>query len=254
MSLNQHFVSDPKAAECCWASTPFKFGEQRNVVEPESISDRRAKECSWARTPFQIGEQWNIFEPALRFWDRRAAECRWASTTFEIGELWHIVEPVRRLRLNNSGMSLNQLNCHEMWTSLFCYLVVCLDEWQTMQPWSVWSKLFALTCLIQHWRFETEGKYAICFFELSSGIDPLTLTTRCANSADDKLMIFVLFFFLQKPGFDISCKLSPGDNLHEMSKPVSEKNPKNISICRLLKILLRVLSVKNYPITVISFM
>ena len=41
--------------------------------------------------------------------------------------------------------------------------------------------------------------------------------------------------------------VSIGDNLHEMSNPVSrgKKRKKNISVCRLLKILPRVLSV-NY--------
>ena len=37
---------------------------------------------------------------------------------------------------------------------------------------------------------------------------------------------------------------STGDNLHEMSRSVSGKNKKTISICRLLKISIRVLSVK----------
>ena len=36
--------------------------------------------------------------------------------------------------------------------------------------------------------------------------------------------------------------VSAGVNLHEMSKPVSRENKKNTSICRLLKILPRVLS------------
>ena len=47
-------------------------------------------------------------------------------------------------------------------------------------------------------------------------LNALTYTTLWANSADDKLMIFSLFF--QKIGIDISCKL--GDNLHEMSKSI----------------------------------
>ena len=39
--------------------------------------------------------------------------------------------------------------------------------------------------------------------------------------------------------------VSSGDNLPEMSNPISEKkNKKNISICRLLKVLPRVVSVK----------
>ena len=53
----------------------------------------------------------------------------------------------------------------------------------------------------------------------------LTFTTLWAHSADDKLVIF-FFYFSQKTGFDISCKLSPmdGDNLHEMSNLVFWKN------------------------------
>ena len=39
--------------------------------------------------------------------------------------------------------------------------------------------------------------------------------------------------------------VSIGDNLHEMSKPVLWENKKNISVCRLLKILPRVLSLKR---------
>ena len=38
-----------------------------------------------------------------------------------------------------------------------------------------------------------------------------------ALSADDILKYFS-FYFSQKIGFDISCKI--GDNLHEMSKPI----------------------------------
>ena len=34
--------------------------------------------------------------------------------------------------------------------------------------------------------------------------------------------MFLVFFFFQKIGFDISCKLSPGDNLLEKSKPILE--------------------------------
>ena len=36
-------------------------------------------------------------------------------------------------------------------------------------------------------------------------------TTLWANSADDKFMIFFSFFFFQKIGIDISCRLSPGE-------------------------------------------
>ena len=45
--------------------------------------------------------------------------------------------------------------------------------------------------------------------------------------------------------------VSNGDNLHEMSNPVFLKNNKNISKCHLLKILSRMLRVRQ---TVIMFM
>ena len=45
-------------------------------------------------------------------------------------------------------------------------------------------------------------------------------TTLWANSADDKLVIFFLYFS-QKTGFDFSCKLSPKQDLaFQMSNPV----------------------------------
>ena len=76
----------------------------------------------------------------------------------------------------------------------------------------------------------------------------LTFTTLWANSTDDKLMCFFFFFFFsyfshKKQDLTFhACKVSP---LHEMSNPVSlEKNKKNISKCRLLYFLLRVLRVK----------
>ena len=43
----------------------------------------------------------------------------------------------------------------------------------------------------------------------------INFTTLLANSADDKLVIFFIFF--PETGFDISCKLS---HLHEISKSV----------------------------------
>ena len=39
----------------------------------------------------------------------------------------------------------------------------------------------------------------------------LTVTSFCANSADDNLVIFFLFF--PETGFDISCKLSPVETI-----------------------------------------
>ena len=65
-----------------------------------------------------------------------------------------------------------------------------------------------------------------------------------ANSAEDRLNSFSFFFFLfitKKTGFDVSCS---GDNLHEMQIMFSWMNEKNISKCRLLKIVPNVLSLK----------
>ena len=33
-------------------------------------------------------------------------------------------------------------------------------------------------------------------------------------------LFFFFFFFFKKLGFDISCKFSPGENLHEISEPI----------------------------------
>ena len=57
-------------------------------------------------------------------------------------------------------------------------------------------------------------------------------------------LFFFFFFFLfitKKTGFDVSYS---GDNLHEVQIMFSWKIEKNISKCRLLKIVPRVLSVK----------
>ena len=64
-------------------------------------------------------------------------------------------------------------------------------------------------------------------------------STLWAYSADDKLIKFFLFF--QKTGFGISCKLSPLETICMKCQILfSWKNKKNISKCRLLKILPRV--------------
>ena len=49
-----------------------------------------------------------------------------------------------------------------------------------------------------------------------------------------QICYFLFFFTTKKTGFDISCN---GDNLHETQILFSWKNEKNISKCRLLKIL-----------------
>ena len=55
----------------------------------------------------------------------------------------------------------------------------------------------------------------------------LTFTTLWAFSADDKLMIYFLFFPENRIRHFMQI-VSSGDNLHEMSYPVSEKNKKKI--------------------------
>ena len=51
----------------------------------------------------------------------------------------------------------------------------------------------------------------------------LTVTTFWANAADNRPVVF--FSFAQKLGFDVSCRFSQGDNLHEMlSEPVFLEN------------------------------
>ena len=74
----------------------------------------------------------------------------------------------------------------------------------------------------------------------------LTLSTLGKFFSGRHIEIFCLLFpenrfwhFMQIVSIGI------GDNLYEMSKPVSGKNKKNISICRLLKILRRVLIIKT---------
>ena len=72
-------------------------------------------------------------------------------------------------------------------------------------------------------------------FKLSLGDIDLTVTTLWANSADDKFGdIFLIFPRKQDLSFHASCQI-----LFFFGK-----NMKNISKCHLLKILLRVLSVK----------
>ena len=62
-------------------------------------------------------------------------------------------------------------------------------------------------------------------------IDSLSLTALWANSAKDKLVIFFSYFF------QMNCQIL-----------FFGKNKKNISICRLLKILPKVLSVKHLEV------
>ena len=62
----------------------------------------------------------------------------------------------------------------------------------------------------------------------------LTLSTLWANSADNKLIsetkyFFLFLFFLQKTGFDTSCKLSPKETICIKCQSLYfRKNKKNI--------------------------
>ena len=76
----------------------------------------------------------------------------------------------------------------------------------------------------------------------------LTITTSWAFQ--QTTTISDIFLIFHKTGFDISCKLSPLKTIYMARQNLfSGKNKKNISICRLLKILPRVLSV-NYNIQI----
>ena len=55
-----------------------------------------------------------------------------------------------------------------------------------------------------------------------------------------------LFFTLRKQDLNFMQIVSIEDKLHEMSKLFSGKDKKNISVCRLLKILHRVLSINSF--------
>ena len=81
----------------------------------------------------------------------------------------------------------------------------------------------------------------------STGIElwQLTFTTLSANSADDKLITFFLFFQGNRTWLFMQI-VSNEDTLHKMSYPAFWENKKtHISICRLLNMLPRVLSVKE---------
>ena len=66
----------------------------------------------------------------------------------------------------------------------------------------------------------------VSYILFSRNAHRLTFTTLWANSADDKLMIFFLFFFTRKQNLTVHRKLSGDNDLHEMSNPVSGKNKK----------------------------
>ena len=67
-----------------------------------------------------------------------------------------------------------------------------------------------------------------------------TTTTTTTKNSHFEMIERVICFITKKTRFDISCN---GDNLHEMQILFSWKNENNISKCRLLKTLPRMLSV-----------
>ena len=71
-------------------------------------------------------------------------------------------------------------------------------------------------------------------------LNHLTFITLWANSADNKLVIF-FSYFSQKTGFDIAYI----ETICMKCQMFSGKNKKNISKCCLLKILPRLLSIKD---------
>ena len=67
-------------------------------------------------------------------------------------------------------------------------------------------------------KLEQRWTKSSCHLKIWSPHIKLTFITLWADSADDKLIS--LLVFPRKKGLDISCKLSYGNNLHEMSKPI----------------------------------
>ena len=81
------------------------------------------------------------------------------------------------------------------------------------------------------------------YFKSSRYGDNLTITTLLANPADNKLIFFL--FYPEYRIWHVMQIICFGHNLHEISKTsFLGKNYKYITICHLLKILFRVLSVK----------
>ena len=69
----------------------------------------------------------------------------------------------------------------------------------------------------------------------------------CANSADDKLMIFLYFFFQENRLWHFM-QIVSGDNMHEMSKPIFLEKISFMSA----KIFTHMLRVKNLHVIIIS--
>ena len=89
-------------------------------------------------------------------------------------------------------------------------------------------------------RWANCGLWVFSLFDIGP-FDCSTLSTLLANSAEDRLMIFFLFF-LENRIWHFIFKLSPLETFHMKCQNLfSVKNKKNISKCCLLKFLLSIL-------------
>ena len=88
--------------------------------------------------------------------------------------------------------------------------------------WTTGPRCLYYASLASGWFF-TYSIYIVNFFQAR----PLTFTSLCANSADNKLTTFFLIF-LENRMLHFMQIVSTGDNLHEMSKLFSGKNKKKI--------------------------
>ena len=115
---------------------------------------------------------------------------------------------------------------------------VWVAEWVALQTSELMVLCSNLTVggihLMTVWRFSAQSLSLWPFHHLDMTL-PFQQTANC----------WYFSYFSQKTGFDISCKLSPEETICMKYQILfSGKNKKNISKCRLLKILPRVLSVK----------
>ena len=109
----------------------------------------------------------------------------------------------------------------------YCIFMMITGEFRTKQTRSKQDCLFngslperlrGIPCVLQYWK-----------------IHIMTLTMLWANWADDKLMLF-LVFFLKIRIWHFMQMVSLGENLHGVSNSFFLESKKNISKCRLLKL------------------
>ena len=92
------------------------------------------------------------------------------------------------------------------------------------------------------WKYHEQPRVTLTGPVSSFVMCMLTITTLLAYWAEDKLMIF--FLFSPENRIRHFMQIVSKDTLHKMLNPVFWENKTNISICRLLKVLPRGLSVK----------